>query len=125
MSDYKSTLAEVEVGDIIIIDSRNGFKPAVVTKATKTQLSVGDTRFMRDGGRIFDANKGDTTRAHAPLEVYSKVSGPGTFFDKMTEYRQAAAIARSSMIDEITQKLRSLPNSHLEYITDFIRRSGK
>lgn len=125
MGSYKSTLAEVEVGDTIII-VRNSMKTAVVTKVTKTQISVGDSRFQRDGGRLVGADKGDVTRAHAPLEIYWKTDeGSETYYDKMCANRRAAAIARSAAIEEITQKLSGMSNSHLEYITDFIRTRSK
>jgi hypothetical protein len=72
-TNYKSTLAEIEAGDFVVVHNSGyggGYTLKSVDRATKTQITVGNTKFNRNGNEIGGGARWHKDYIHAPLQKY-------------------------------------------------------
>lgn len=125
-TQYKSSLGEVEVGDVVIVSTRHGCRMCAVTCTTRTQIKIGETRFAKSSGNEIGGNKWSSQTAYAPLAKLFYSPGK-THLDSYNEWmeRERIELAKAPYVRYLSNlsptALRQLDLSALEQAAKLLR----
>lgn len=119
---YKSTLADIEAGDMVVIHENgwnSGYSLRKVDRVTKTQIVVGNKKFNRNGNQIDSGSKWHKDYIQAPQY---KLYGQRTMLE-MAEADTADRIEkakRTELTKTINDSLGSASIETLERIVEIL-----